>query len=133
MQKTDANLPAGFTSPGHGPLGYISEGRCSLLLRPTDRLAQYVPVYHDHPQVSLMTIGFVSLMTIGFDRHPCELVALTSPPLLGGLVVAGLGAGTIPPDLETFLVAMADRMPVVMTSSCGQGEVASDVYAFLHT
>ena len=33
VRKTDATRPGAFTSPGHGPLGYVSEGRCRLLLR----------------------------------------------------------------------------------------------------
>jgi L-asparaginase len=119
VRKTDANRPGAFTSPGYGPLGYVTEGRCRLLLRAAAWPGPYTPRERKRP--------LVGLLVLAFDTSPDEVEALLAAPL-EGLVVAGLGAGTMPPALDPLLAAAARRMPVVMATRSGQGEVAAGTY-----
>ena len=52
---------------------------------------------------------------LALDSTPVEIEALLSAPL-EGLVVAGLGAGTLPPAVDPLLAAAARRIPVLMTT-----------------
>ena len=119
VRKTDAMRPGAFTSPGHGPLGYVAEGRCRLLLRAAAWPGPYEVAGRDRP--------LVGLLVLAFDTTPAEVEALLAAPL-DGLVVAGLGAGTMPPAVDPLLAAAARRMPVVMGTRSGQGEVAAGTY-----
>ncbi len=118
VRKTDAGRPNAFASPGHGPLGYMTEGRCRLLLHPAPRPGPYT-VDGRQPVVGLLPLCF--------DTTPAEVAALLTAPL-DGLVVAGLGAGTMPPAIDPLLAEAAQRLPVLMTSRCGQGEVSEATY-----
>ena len=119
VRKTDAMRPGAFTSPGYGPLGYVAEGRCRLLLRAVAWPGPYAPQDRPHP--------LVGLLVLAFDTSPAEVEALLAAPL-DGLVVAGLGAGTMPPAIDPLLAETARRIPVVMGTRSGQGEVASGTY-----
>lgn len=118
VRKTDAIRPGAFTSPGFGPLGYVSEGRCRLPLRIAAHPGPYA-VRGKHPRVGALTICF--------DTTAEEVEAALSARL-DGLVVGGLGAGTMPPPLDPLLAEAARRIPVVIASRCGQGEVAAATY-----
>lgn len=119
VRKTDASRPGAFTSPGYGPLGYVAEGRCRLLLRAAAWPGPYTP--QDRPR------PLVGMLVLAFDTSPAEVEAQLAAPL-DGLVVAGLGAGTMPPAIDPLLAAAARRMPVVMATRSGQGEVAAGTY-----
>lgn len=119
VRKTDASRPGAFTSPGYGPLGYVSEGHCRLLLRTAAWPGPYVLSSPDRP--------LVGLLVLAFDTTRAEVEALLTAPL-DGLVVAGLGAGTTPPALDPLFAKEAQRIPVVMATRSGQGEVAAGIY-----
>jgi L-asparaginase len=119
VRKTDAMRPGAFTSPGYGPLGYVAEGRCRLLLRAAAWPGPYAVPSGPRP--------LVGLLVLALDTSPAEVEALLAAPL-DGLVVAGLGAGTTPPALDPLLAAAARRIPVVMATRSGQGEVAAGTY-----
>jgi L-asparaginase len=119
VRKTDAMRPGAFTSPGYGPLGYVAEGRCRLLLRAAAWPGPYLP--EDRPR------PLVGLLVLALDTSPPEVEALLTAPL-DGLVVGGLGAGTTPPSLDPLLAAAARRIPVMMATRSGQGEVAAGTY-----
>ena len=118
VRKTDAGRPNAFTSPGHGPLGYISEGRCRLLLR---------AAAHPGPYRIEGSQPLVGMLPLCFDTTRTEVAALLSAPL-DGLVVAGLGAGTMPPAIDPLLADAALRLPVLMATRSGQGEVSDATY-----
>lgn len=119
VRKTDAMRPGAFTSPGYGPLGYVAEGRCRLLLRAAAWPGPYSVTDGPRP--------LVGLLVLALDTSPAEVEALLAAPL-DGLVVAGLGAGTTPPALDPLLAAAAQRIPVIMATRSGQGEVAAGTY-----
>ncbi|HMA49770.1 MAG TPA: asparaginase domain-containing protein [Magnetospirillaceae bacterium] len=118
VRKTDAGRPNAFTSPGHGPLGYVSEGRCRLLLRAAP---------HPGPYRIEGSQPLVGMLPLCFDTAPAEVAALLTAPF-DGLVVAGLGAGTMPPAIDPLLAEAASRFPVLITTRSGQGEVAAATY-----
>lgn len=118
VRKTDAGRPNAFTSPGHGPLGYVSEGRCRLLLRAAPHPGPY-RIEGEQP--------LVGMLPLCFDTAPAEVAALLSAPL-DGLVVAGLGAGTMPPAIDPLVAEAAARLPVLMATRSGQGEVSDATY-----
>lgn len=118
VRKTDAGRPNAFTSPGHGPLGYVSEGRCRVLLH----AAPHPGPYNINGKQPL-----VGMLPLCFDTAPAEVAALLSAPL-DGLVVAGLGAGTMPPAIDPLLAEAALRLPVLMATRSGQGEVSGATY-----
>jgi len=119
VRKTDASRPGAFTSPGYGPLGYVSEGHCRLLLRAASWPGPYVLADRGRP--------LVGLLVLTFDITPAEVEAVLAAPL-DGLVVAGLGAGTMPPAVDPLIAEAARRIPVVMGTRSGQGEVAAGTY-----
>ena len=119
VRKTDAMRPGAFTSPGYGPLGYVAEGRCRLLLRAAAWPGPYR--LRDRPR------PLVGLLVLALDTSPAEVEALLAAPF-DGLVVAGLGAGPTPPALEPLLAEAGRRLPVVMATRSGQGEVAAGTY-----
>src|SRR5579859_219239 len=114
VRKTDAVRPGAFTSPGFGPLGYVSEGHCRFLLKMAAHPGPY-PVQGRHPRVGALTVCF--------DTSAEEVEAALSAHL-DGLVVGGLGAGTRPPWRDPLMAEAARKIPVVIASRCGQGEVA---------
>jgi L-asparaginase len=118
VRKTDAIRPNAFTSPGFGPLGYVSEGHCRFPLRIAAHPGPY-KVQGRHPRVGALTLCF--------DTSAEEVEAALSAHL-DGLVVGGLGAGTMPPSLDPLMAEAARKIPVVIASRCGQGEVAAATY-----
>lgn len=119
VRKTDAGRPGAFTSPGFGPLGYVTEGHCRLPLKIAPHPGPYAIEAGKRPRVGLLTVCF--------DMTAEEVGAALSAPF-DGLVVGGLGAGTMPPSLDPLLAEAARRIPVVIASRCGQGEVAAATY-----
>lgn len=118
VRKIDANRPAAFQSPGFGPIGSVIEGRCRLVTRPLPAPGPYV--VSGEPPV-------VGLLTLYFDISAAEVAAFLTCRL-DGLVVAGLGAGTMPAAIDPLLAAAARTMPLVIASRCGQGEVSAAAY-----
>jgi L-asparaginase len=118
VRKIDANRPAAFASPGFGPIGTVTDGQVRLVMR----LALAPGPYRVAGPVPL-----VGLMTLTFAMTATEAEASLAPAF-AGLVVAGLGAGTMPPDLDPLLALAASRYPVLITSRCGQGEVSAAAY-----
>jgi L-asparaginase len=133
VRKAHATSLTAFASPSAGPLGHVIEGTVRLLSRPVRRSAVSLAVLppaavppaavppaaqHDGVRVGLVT------MCLGDDGDFLRAAA----GQLDGLVVAGFGAGHVPPALVPLLDELAARMPVVLASRTGAGTVLAATY-----
>lgn len=127
VRKTHASNPAAFSSPGAGPLGWVSERRVGILTRPvrsSPSLALDAVRMLDAatlPRVALVRVG------LGEDAHLLEAVEAAS---FDGVVVEGVGGGHVPRSLVPVLARLAERMPVLLASRTGAGEVLSRTYGY---
>jgi len=128
VRKAHATSITAFASPSAGPLGHVIEGTVRLLSRPVRRSAAALAVL---PSAALppaaprggVRVGLVT-MCLGDDGEFLRAAA----GRLDGLVVAGFGAGHVPPALVPLLDELAARMPVVLASRTGAGTVLAATY-----
>jgi L-asparaginase len=108
-----------FASPGFGPVGRVVEGRV------TPRFAFARPSLELTPQRA----AAVALVTAAVGLEPWLLETVEAAGF-EALVVAGLGAGHVPPDWVDPLARLAATMPVVLASRIGAGPVHRSTYGF---
>jgi L-asparaginase len=121
VQKRHSSNPAAFMSPNSGPIGYVSEGNVRLVAVPISaRLL--LPC-------ALSTDANVALVEIGFDDDG-NLLSHCANGRYGGIVVAALGAGHLPQAAAARAIEAAARVPVVLASRTGAGEVFQATYNF---
>lgn len=122
VRKTHTSRPSAFTSPTVGPIGWISEENVRIPLRPTRPL-------HVDPATLGPQIAPVALVPVALgDRG--GLLAAVAQAGYAGAVVEAFGAGHVPTWLVEELAALAETMPVVLTSLTGAGEVFAKTYGF---
>ncbi len=121
VQKSHTSNPATFRSPGLGPIGFVTEGRVSLPLRPAARLTLPMPPEPDLPPVAMWGAS------LGDDGRLLDAV-----PGAGykGLVVQAFGGGHVRSGTVPRLMAISEQMPVVLTSRTRGGEVLTSTYGF---
>jgi len=128
VRKAHATSIGAFVSPSAGPVGHVIEGRVRLLARPV-RPVVSLP---DRPGTAggapAVRVGLVT-MTLGDDG--AMLRAAADAGVLDGLVVAGFGAGHVPPGVAEVLYELASRMPVVIASRTGAGTVLEGTYGWV--
>ncbi|NJP31653.1 asparaginase [Micromonospora thermarum] len=120
VRKTHSTSTATFASPNAGPVGHVIEGEVRVLARPERRepLPPVDPARLDVTRVALHTV------TLDDDGGLLDGLADTHH----GLVVAGFGVGHVPGVLAPVLGALAERIPVVLTSRSGAGSVLRHTY-----
>lgn len=119
VRKLHTSSPAAFRSLDVGPLGWIVEGVPHLRERPFPRIALRVP-----PGA---TIARIPLVKIAFDDDGWwlpRIVEMGAP----GLVLEAMGGGHVPGRIATQLAPLAQRIPIVLTSRTGAGEVLRSTY-----
>jgi L-asparaginase len=121
VRKTHTSSPAAFRSGGTGPLGWIVEGRVRVALRPAYRPVKLRPPTAGVPPVALLTVS------LGDDARLVEQVDSLG---YAGVVVQGLGGGHVPPGMVPALESLARRVPVVLASRTGSGEVLEETYGY---
>jgi L-asparaginase len=121
VRKVHATSVTAFASPSAGPVGHVVEGRVHLLSRPA-RFRLALPEAAARP-ARPVRVGLVT-MSLGDDGEFLRSAAAS----LDGLVVAGFGAGHVPPVLAPLLGGLAGRMPVVLASRTGAGSVLASTY-----
>ncbi|MEW6637269.1 MAG: asparaginase [Actinomycetota bacterium] len=121
VRKTHTSNPATFRSEPVGPLGWISEGRVRVVLRPVGRHKVALPEGAQDRPVALHVV------TLGDDGR---LLAAVEEHGYAGLVVEALGGGHVPSVMVGALEGLAKKMPVVLASRTGGGEVLSSTYGF---
>ena len=121
VRKAHTSSPAAFRSSGAGALGWVVEGRVRVMLRPAYRTVKIQPPTAGVPPVALLTAS------LGEDARLVEQVDALG---YAGLVVQGMGGGHVPPGLVPALESLATRVPVVVASRTGAGEVLRDTYGY---
>jgi L-asparaginase len=120
VRKTHTHRPSAFASPAAGPLGWIAEDRVRIALR----LAEPAPTIGwrgEPPDTPLVTLG-LSTPTAALGPY------LEHPP--AGLVIAGFGVGHAPSWTAPTIGALAAKLPVVLASRVGAGEVFRGAYGY---
>lgn len=124
-RKTDTASPAAFASPGTGPLGWVVEGHARIRTR---------PVRLDGPRPALERLIGVPVPPVALHRVSLgddgRLLGAVADAGYAGLVVDALGAGHVPAWMVEALAALARRIPVVLASRTGGGEVLRSTYGF---
>jgi L-asparaginase len=124
VRKTHSTSTATFASPNAGPIGQLVEGQVRILARP-DR-QDGVP---GRAEPADLEATKVALYTVTLDDDGLLLDGLADTHQ--GLVVAGFGVGHVPAALAPVLGALAERIPVVLTSRTGSGSVLRGTYSSL--
>ena len=121
VQKTHTSNPATFRSPLTGPIGWISEGSPRIATRPVERHHIDLPAQTQDRPVALYTValgdGGRLLPAIGESGYE-------------GLVIEAFGAGHVPSAMVEPLERLAGKIPVVLASRTGSGEVLKNTYGF---
>lgn len=120
VAKTHTASPAAFTSPGHGPLGHITEGIVSIPARPAQRSPHITAEVRREVRTAVVTIA------LGDDGTLIEAAGEHAD----GLVIAALGVGHVPEQTVPALERLARRIPVVLASRTGAGPVHQHTYGF---
>lgn len=121
VRKTHTQNPATFRSDPVGPLGWISEGTPRVAVRPTNRHHIALPTGAQDRPVALLTV------TLGDDGR---LLPTIKELGYAGLVIEALGGGHVPSVMVEPLADLAGKMPVVLASRTGSGEVLRNTYGF---
>jgi L-asparaginase len=121
VRKTHTSSPSTFRSGSVGPLGWVVEGRPRIALRP--------PVLRGRPAGPLGDVPPVALLTsvLGDDSR---LIGQVRGLGYAGLVLEAFGGGHVPAHVVPALAELATRLPVVLASRTGSGEVLRQTYGF---
>ena len=119
--KTHTSSLSAFQSRPLGPLGWLSEGRPVIAVRPSCRMHLDVSSDATIPRVALVRA------VLGDDGR-----MLSALPALGfaGAVIEGFGGGHVTPRMVPLIKRLAPQMPVVLASRTGSGEVLSRTYRY---
>lgn len=121
VRKTHTSSPSTFRSMTAGPVGWVTEGRPRVALRPAWRMRTPLAPDGDLPAVALTT------MCLGYDGRFIENIESLG---YQGLVIEAFGGGHVPAHLVRVLERLAARIPVVLASRTGSGELLQETYGF---
>jgi len=121
VRKTHTSAPSAFQSPLVGPVGWVTEGRPVVAVRPVGRVHLSLPTETRIPPVALIRVGL--------DDDGRLLRRLTD---LGfeGVVIEAFGGGHVTPPMVPLIADLVREMPVALASRTGAGEVLSATYRF---
>jgi len=121
VRKTHTSSPATFRSDPVGPIGWIAEDQVRIMLKP-DRHPVIEPISLDKPtRVAIIKLG------LGDDG---TLIDAAVSADFNGLVIEGLGGGHTSISAADALERACKKMPVVLASRTGTGEVLTSTYGF---
>jgi L-asparaginase len=120
VQKSHSSGLGAFSS-FPGPIGWLCEGRVSIVLRPGEHTHVAVPPGREPAPVALLT------GSLGDDGRLLNGIADAG---FAGVVIEALGGGHLPAPMAARAGALAERMPVVFSTRVGSGEVLRETYDF---
>lgn len=121
VRKLHTSSPAAFASPLAGPIGLVAEGTPRLFLRP-----ERIPALR---RAAAPTEAPVALVTLGLGDDG-TLIRAALDTGSRGIVVEGMGGGHASPTAAEEIERAARRVPVVLASRTGTGEVLRGTYGF---
>jgi L-asparaginase len=112
-----------FRSPVAGPLGFISERRATILLRPLRRISLGPAPSRAGVPVALLTCS------LGTEVRMVTAIAAAG---YGGVVIEALGGGHLPPAVAESpeLARLHETVPIVIASRAGAGPTLHATYDF---
>jgi L-asparaginase len=122
VHKSHTSNPATFRSDPVGPLGWISEDVPRVVVRPTGEHKVTLPENAQDRPVALYHVA------LGDDGR---LLPDIKEAGYAGLVVEAMGGGHVPSLMVETLEDLASKMPVVLASRTGGGEVLRSTYGFV--
>jgi len=121
VRKTHTTSPATFRSSPTGPVGWITEGRVRLAARPA--------AYPRLPVPAGTAPASIALVKLALSDDP-GVIGYLAQAGYDGLVVEAYGGGHVPERFVTPLADLAARIPVVLASRTGSGEMLRQTYGF---
>ncbi len=121
VRKTHTSNLSTFRSITAGPIGWITEGHARIALAPIRATPTPIVPAGDLPAVALIK------MTLGCDSRVIDNLRDLG---FQGIVIEGFGGGHVPARLVPALERHASRMPVVLASRTGGGELLQETYGF---
>ncbi|MFD8079890.1 asparaginase [Streptomyces sp. NPDC059718] len=121
VRKIHSSSVVAFGSPNTGPVGWVAENRVRIPLVPSGYPAALQPAEITSP---LPTVGITK---IGLGSAPLRPEHVEG---MDGLIVEVFGSGHVPSPIVESLVATNDRIPVVMVTRTGGGELYESTYNF---
>jgi L-asparaginase len=121
VRKTHTSNLSTFRSVSAGPLGWLIEDRVRVVFRVAP-LATFGKILDRAlPAISLFKCA------LGDDARILDQIEALG---YAGLVVEGFGGGHVPARMVASLEKLAGRMPVILASRTGSGEVLSETYGY---
>lgn len=123
VRKVHTSRPSAFSSEPAGPVGWVSEDRVRLRapLRRLPTPLTLLPGDQPLPDVALVRIG------LGDTGRLLESITDAG---FAGVVIEGLGGGHVPVAAIDAVQRLHDRMPVLLSSRTGGGEVLRRTYDY---
>lgn len=121
VRKTNTHRADAFSSSPLGPIGFVCEDRVTLLAG-----GRRLPPVGTHAQPRPACVALLT-MTLGDDG---SLVEAAMGAGFDGLVVAAMGGGHVSPGVADALKPAASRVPVILATRTGSGEVLAKTYGF---
>ena len=122
VRKLHSSRPSAFSSPTTGPLGWMSEDRVSIAWYPSSQQRIGHFTLNDKQDVALLTTW------LGDDGR---LVDAAVDAQYAGIVVQATGGGHVSEGAAEAIGRAAARLPVVIASRTGSGELLRSTYGFI--
>jgi len=119
-QKMHTHKPSAFASPLAGPLGWVMEGKAHIHLRPS-KPTPNLTYGAGRPLVPLITC------TLGMEAREIAAFTHCNPQ---GAVIGAMGCGHLPEAIVAELEILAGKVPVVLASRVGTGELCRHTYGY---
>jgi L-asparaginase len=122
VRKTHTSSLGTFRSPSSGPLGWLIEDRLRIVYRvaPLSGFRHFTA--EAVPAVALIKCS------LGDDARIIDRLESLG---YAGAVVEGFGGGHVPARIASALESLSARMPLVLASRTGSGELLQETYGFI--
>ena len=121
VQKTHTQNVATFKSPTLGPIGWVSEGKVRVILKPISE-RMYWPVRNGTEPI----IPIVKSVT----GDNAVILSSLSPEKIDGLIIEATGGGHVSAQVAKLAIKYCKTIPVILCSRTGSGEVLTHTYSF---